>query len=75
MYTAGMQHYLPRHTAKQYKMPDECWALEYARGNIASMMFFGFADMLTSTLDYTTLLYTVRESAGNMFHNLWRYKI
>ena len=31
-YTPGMVHLMPRGVAKQYKMPDECWALEYARG-------------------------------------------
>ncbi|KAG5473590.1 hypothetical protein LSCM4_03660 [Leishmania orientalis] len=69
VYRAGDQHVLPRGTAKQYGMPGECWALEYARGNIASMLFFGFADMLTSTLDVVTMYETVRESAGNMLMN------
>jgi C-8 sterol isomerase len=31
-YTAGSVHYLPRGTAKQYKMHEGCFALEYARG-------------------------------------------
>jgi C-8 sterol isomerase len=31
-YTPGMQHFLPRFTAKQYKMHEGCFALEYARG-------------------------------------------
>lgn len=75
VYRPGDQHYLPRRTAKQYRMPDECWALEYARGNIASMMLFGFMDALSSTADYVTIYHTVRESAGNMIPNILRGKI
>ena len=29
-------------------MPDECWALEYARGNIVSMLPFGVFDTIFS---------------------------
>lgn len=75
IYRAGDQHVLPRGTAKQYRMPDECWALEYARGNIVSMLFFGFADMLSSTLDVLTTWHTVVESAGNMIPNLLAGKV
>jgi C-8 sterol isomerase len=56
-------------------MPDECWALEYARGNIASMLFFGLADTLTSTLDLVTLWQTVEGSASNMLRNALQGKI
>jgi C-8 sterol isomerase len=31
-YEPGMVHFLPRGTAKQYKMHEGCFALEYARG-------------------------------------------
>lgn len=31
-YRPGEVHYLPRGTAKQYKMHEGCWAMEYARG-------------------------------------------
>jgi C-8 sterol isomerase len=37
VYRAGDQHHLKRGEAKQYRMDDACWALEYARGNIPSM--------------------------------------
>lgn len=33
-YTPGTVHYLPRGTAKQYKMHEGCFALEYARGEV-----------------------------------------
>lgn len=75
VYPAGEQHYLPRRTVRHYRMPDECWALEYARGNIPSMMIFGFLDMIFSTFDLATMAQTVQESAGNMMMNLLRGKL
>lgn len=70
VYKKGDQHYLPRGVAKQYRMPDAAWALEYARGNIASMMPFGLADSVTSTVDYYTIYQTARVSAWGMFTEL-----
>jgi len=63
VYRPGDLHHLRRGQAKQYKMPDTCWALEYARGAIPTMLPFGLADSFTSTLDFfsvgkTTWLYT-----------------
>ncbi|KAH9599116.1 ERG2/sigma1 receptor-like [Trypanosoma melophagium] len=75
VYKAGDQHYLPRGVAKQYRMPDSCWALEYARGNIPSMLFFGFADLFSSTLDVVTLYETIIMSAGQMIPNALKGKI
>lgn len=54
----GMIHHLPRGEAQQYVMPDKCWALEYARGWIPTMLPFGVADILFSTLDFPTLYHT-----------------
>eukprot|EP00667_Euglena_gracilis_P020187 EG_transcript_21796 len=75
VYRPGQQHLMPRYVAKQYRMPDECWALEYARGNIVSMLPFGFADSLFSTLDVVTLWNTVRISGLSMGRNLLMGKI
>lgn len=70
VYPPGSVHHLVRGVAKQYKMPDSCFALEYARGWIPPMLFFGFADGLTSTLDLPTLWrmtwVTGREMLGNL---------
>ncbi|KAI0392609.1 C-8 sterol isomerase [Xylariaceae sp. FL0594] len=70
IFTPGSVHHLRRGTVKQYKMPGTCFALEYARGWIPPMLFFGFADTLSSTLDFPTLWQTVvitgREMLGNL---------
>lgn len=70
VYPPGSIHHLRRGTVKQYKMPDRCFALEYARGWIPPMLFFGFADGLSSTLDFPTLWRTTyitgREMLGNI---------
>jgi C-8 sterol isomerase len=58
VYRPGEMHHLRRGTAQGYKIPDRCWALEYARGVIPLMLPFGVADSLTSTLDVPTLART-----------------
>ncbi|KAJ7772617.1 ERG2/sigma1 receptor-like protein [Mycena maculata] len=74
-YTPGMVHFLPRGTAKQYKMHEGCFALEYARGWIPLMLPFGLADIFTSTLDIVTLYHTVRVTGREMIRNLFIGKI
>mmetsp|Transcript_666 Transcript_666/g.2539 ORF Transcript_666/g.2539 Transcript_666/m.2539 type:complete len:215 (+) Transcript_666:242-886(+) len=76
VYKAGSQHLMSKGVAKGYKIPDEgCWALEYARGNVLSMMPFGLADLFSSTLDPVTLWQTVKVSGGYMLKNLLKGKI
>ncbi|KAL4822006.1 ERG2 and Sigma1 receptor like protein-domain-containing protein [Aspergillus spinulosporus] len=55
VYPAGSVHHLRRGEVKQYKMESSCFALEYARGWIPPMLFFGYADTFSSTLDFPTL--------------------
>ncbi|KAF8957284.1 ERG2/sigma1 receptor-like protein [Flammula alnicola] len=74
-YTPGMVHLMPRGVAKQYKMHEGCWAMEYARGWIPLMLPFGFADALTSTLDIPTLYNTVRITGREILLNLLVGKI
>ncbi len=51
IYKAGDMHHMPRGQARGYRMPDKCFALEYARGWISLMLPFGLADSFTSTVD------------------------
>ena len=74
MYPQGSVHHLRRGDAKQYKMHRECFALEYARGWIPPMLFFGFADGLSSTLDLPTLWRTTYVTGVEMVGNLLRGK-
>ncbi|KAK6951850.1 Squalene epoxidase [Daldinia eschscholtzii] len=70
VYPAGSVHHMRRGDVKQYKMPESCFALEYARGWIPPMLFFGFADGVFSTLDiqtmYRTVVITGRETIRNL---------
>lgn len=75
IYRPGDQHFLPRGVAKQYKMPDSAWALEYARGNILSMLPFGVADSLTSTMDFVTIWQTVKVSVRGMVKEFFRRRV
>ncbi|KAF3771281.1 C-8 sterol isomerase [Cryphonectria parasitica EP155] len=70
VYPQGSVHHLVRGTAKQYRMPEGCFALEYARGWIPPMLFFGFADGLSSTLDFPTLWRTTWVTGREMLGNL-----
>jgi len=75
VYGPGSVHHLPRGQAKQYKMHEGCFALEYARGWIPPMMPFGLMDVLTSTLDVPSFYHTARISAREMLSNLLIGKI
>ncbi|KAK4104685.1 C-8 sterol isomerase [Parathielavia hyrcaniae] len=74
VYPPGSVHHLRRGDVKQYRMPEACFALEYARGWIPPMLFFGFADGLTSTLDLPTLWRTTWVTGKLMLGNLARGK-
>lgn len=75
VYRTGDQHIMRRGDAKHYRMPDSAWALEYAHGNMISMLPFGFADALFSTLDFTSLYETASAAARGIVRELWLGKI
>ena len=66
----GELNVLEKGDAIQYKMPDRCWALEYARGWIPLMLPFGVADTFFSTLDFHTLLRMMTLYARHVVINL-----
>ncbi|KAK0651869.1 C-8 sterol isomerase [Cercophora newfieldiana] len=74
VYPQGSVHHLRRGDVKQYKMPDSCFALEYARGWIPPMLFFGYADTFFSTLDFYTLWRTSYVTGREMIGNLLKSK-
>ena len=55
IYKPGSLHVLPQGDAKAYRMPDHCFALEYARGWVPLMLPFGIFDSIFSTVDFYTL--------------------
>ena len=75
IYRPGDMHHLPKRQAKQYRIPEMCWALEYARGPIVSMLPFGLLDTFTSTLDFQSLMQTVWAFAKGATKELMRGKI
>lgn len=96
VYAPGDVNLMKRGVARQYKMHEGCWALEYARGEIVLstlsfikltnacaafsgwiplMLPFGYADALSSTLDYVTLYRTTVWTAREIIKNLLVGKI
>ncbi|KAL0579327.1 C-8 sterol isomerase [Marasmius crinis-equi] len=74
-FPAGTVNHLPRGKVGQYKMHKGCFALEYVRGWVPPMLPFGFADTLTSTLDYIVIWNTVKWTAREMIGNILIGKI
>jgi C-8 sterol isomerase len=54
-YEPGSINHLEKGEAFQYRMPGRCYAMEYARGWIPTMMPFGLIEVFTSTFDFYTL--------------------
>ena len=55
IYKPGDINHMGRGVATGYRIPEHCWALEYARGIIPTMLPFGYADTFSSTLDLRTM--------------------
>ncbi len=60
VYKPGDLHVMPRGVARGYRMPDHCYALEYARGWVPAMLPFGLADSFTSTMDMQNVAKTMK---------------
>lgn len=75
VFRPGDVNHMPRGTARGYRIPEHCWALEYARGIIPSMIPFGFADMVVSTLDLPNIWKTLRLYGASCLRELRQGKI
>ena len=75
LYLPGSAAHLTRTQTKGYKLPEGAFMLEYSRGNIQGMFFFGLADTLVSTLDYKVLGRTLGYSGQMIFSELLKGKI
>ena len=68
----GSPAYLPSSIVKHYCIKTEGWMLEYARGNITSMLPFGLSDTIFSTLDYQILMNTIGRFGKQVVKNLFK---
>jgi len=59
VYTPGDHVFLGKGQSAGMHYPDHVWMVEYARGALPSLLPFGLADALLSTLDFKTALQTV----------------
>jgi len=59
VYKPGSRAFLGTKSAKGYRVDDHLWVLEYARGPVYTMLPFGLADTLFSTLDVRTFSRTL----------------
>jgi len=59
VYAPGDHIFLGKGQSAGMHYPDHVWMVEYARGILPSLLPFGLADALLSTLDYKTALQTV----------------
>lgn len=75
VFKPGDLHHMPKNEARGYRMPDHCYALEYARGFIPSMLPFGLADSFTSTVDPIPVIKTMRIYARAVIGELLKGKI
>jgi C-8 sterol isomerase len=75
VFKPGDLNVLEKGVAAGYRMPDRCFALEYARGFIPAMLPFGLADTLFSTLDFRTLGRTLGKYGYSTVRELLQGKI
>jgi C-8 sterol isomerase len=75
VYRPGDVHVLKPGRAEGYRMPDRCFALEYARGLIPAMLPFGVADAVSSTLDARSVARTFDVYTRGVLRSLARGKV
>lgn len=75
VYKPGEMHHMAKGVAQGYRIPEHCWALEYARGFIPQMLPFGLADSIFSTLDVKTVAQTFAVYGKSVVGELLKGKI
>lgn len=75
VFAPGSTAYLGPDQVKGYRIPDHAWMLEYSRGLILTMLPFGLADTLLSTLDFKTLGRTLNSYTKQVAGSLMRGKL
>lgn len=75
VYRPGDVAYLGADQVKGYRIPDHAWMLEYSRGPIPTMIPFGVADTVVSTLDFKTLGRTVAGYGRRVVGELLKGKV
>ena len=68
----GSIAYLPSSNVKHYCIKTEAWMLEYARGNIVSMLPFGLLDALLSSFDHMIVIRTIAQYGKLVLKSLVR---
>ena len=71
----GDHAYLGRARAKGYRAAPQTWMLEYSRGPTFTMLPFGLADTVFSTLDFGALVRTLSGYGRLVTRELWRGKL
>lgn len=69
---SGDKYYLGKLQSEGLCIPNHAWVLEYARGFIPSMLPFGMADSLLSTLDLKTVAGTFGIYGKLLLKNFWK---
>ena len=75
VFQPGETAYLGSNQVKGYRVLDNTWMLEYARGAIPSMLPFALADTVMSTLDFQTLGRSLTTYTKQVGRSLIRGKI
>lgn len=68
-------HLLPRGKGRFFKFSEGAFGVEYVRGWVPLMMPFGLADAMTSTLDFESIVKTVKAYGRSTVSNLLKGKI
>ncbi len=71
VHKSGDRYHLGKSQSEGLCIPDQAWVLEYARGFIPSMLPFGLADSVFSTLDWKTVGYTFGIYGKLLLKDLW----